>query len=366
MNKILFVSVIFLLIFLGCAQNSKTLSKNSQNITQKAQENIPKELISPNGVGVKFFGDSHVASGVLVSAFRDEYFGKEIGSVGFVPAIMSKHHAHNELSFENSGFEVLSSRLENYNDFPLCGQIAKSTKNSTMRLNLKKQSGVFRVEILHKFDKNAEIFELSDKEGRKYKIKQKSPNKWEYSTLTLSFPFDIKALRDRAMIGGYKIYKNGNFVDFCASNGAYSTISNKWAKSVWSRDFEKFDYAFFVLAYGTNDALDKNFSESGFYNSMKGLINKLKTSSKSAKIVLVSPAPSPKVKKISLAKSALKRLARDENAIFCDLEELINASGGWKAWHKMGLIRKDNIHFSPKGYEKIGKFIAQKIKNAKI
>lgn len=365
MSKILFFSVIFSLVFLGCAKKSQE-SIQPELMSQKiVLKELKERKISPKGVGIKFFGDSHVASGVLVSAFKDEYFGSSVGSVGFVPAIMSKYHAHSELKFENDGFEIISSRAQNDSDFPLCGQIAISSDNSSLKISSKKQKGLFGVEILHKFDKSAEIFELSDSEGRRYKISQKSPNQWEYSTLALSFPFDIRALSNQAMIGGYKIYKNGNFVDFCASNGAYATISNKWAKSAWSRDFEKFDYAYFVLAYGTNDALDKNFSESGFYNSMKGLINKLKTSSKSAKIVLISPAPSPKVKKISLAKSALKRLARDENAIFCDLEELINASGGWKAWRKMGLIKKDNIHFSPEGYEKIGKFIAQKIKNAK-
>ncbi|MCI6339695.1 MAG: hypothetical protein MR782_02355, partial [Campylobacter sp.] len=113
----------------------------------------------------------------------------------------------------------------------------------------------------------------------------------------------------------------------------------------------------------TNDALDKNFSESGFYNSMKSLITKLKGTSKNAKLVLVAPPPSPKIKKMPLVISALKRLARDENAIFVDTRAFVESSGGWKDWRKNKLVSRDNLHLSHDGYKKIGAFIAKSVKN---
>lgn len=366
MNKILASFYVFLGLFVplllaACAQKIITGNKHSDEMLAKKE--LKRLNISPNGRGVKFFGDSHVASGAMVAAFRDEYFKDAVGSAGFVPAAMSKYHAHSELSFDNNGFEVLSSRRDKYDDYALCGVVAKADENATMSLKLKKLKGLFGVEILHKFSQSGEIFTLKDANAKEYKITQKSPDIWEYSTFALSFPLEIKALKNGVELGGYKIYQKGDFVDFCAANGAYSSISAKWSAEAWSRDFAGFDYELFILGYGTNDALDKNFSESGFYNSMKSLITKLKSSSKNAKLVLVAPPPSPKIKKMPLVISALKRLARDENAIFVDTRAFVESSGGWKNWRKNKLVSHDNLHLSHDGYKKIGAFIAKSVKN---
>ena len=366
MNKILasfyaFLGIFAALLLAACAQ--KIIAENKSSDEMLAKKELKRLNISQNGRGVKFFGDSHVASGAMVAAFRDEYFAASVGSAGFVPAAMSKYHAHSELSFESRGFEILNSRRDKYDDYALCGVVAKADENATMSLKLKKLKGLFGVEILHKFSQSGEIFTLKDANAKEYKITQKSPDIWEYSTFALSFPLEIKALKNGAELGGYKIYQKGDFVDFCAANGAYSSISAKWSAEAWSRDFAGFDYELFILAYGTNDALDKDFSESGFYNSMKSLITKLKSTSKNAKLVLVAPPPSPKIKKMPLVISALKRLARDENAIFVDTRAFVESSGGWKNWRKNKLVSRDNLHLSHDGYKKIGAFIAKSVKN---
>lgn len=368
MNKILacfyaFLGLCAALLLVACAQ--KIIDETRPSDEMLAKKELKRLNISPSGRGVKFFGDSHVASGAMVAAFRDEYFGASASSVGFVPAVMSKYHAHSEIKFENSSFDVISSRRDKYDDYALCGVVAKADENARITLNLKRLKGVFGVEILHKFTGKGEIFELKDGSGKSYKIMQKKPDIWEYTTLALRFPLEIKALENGVEIGGYKIYQNGDFVDFCAANGAYSTISEKWGDAAWSRDFEGFDYELFVLEYGTNDALDKNFSESGFYNSMKSIITKLKSTSKDAKFVLVSPPPSPKVKNMPLVESALKRLARDENAIFVNTRAFVESSGGWKGWKKNKLVSRDNLHLTHDGYKKIGAFIAKSVKNSK-
>ena len=229
MNKILasfyaFLGLFAALLLAACAQ--KIITGSSDEILTKKE--LKRLNISPNGRGVKFFGDSHMASGAMVVAFRDEYFGASVGSAGFVPAAMSKYHAHSELSFENKGFEILNSRHDKYDDYALCGVVAKADENATMSLKLKKLKGLFGVEILHKFSQSGEIFALKDTNAKEYKITQKSPDIWEYSTFALSFPLEIKALKNGVELGGYKIYQKGDFVDFCAANGAYSSISAKW------------------------------------------------------------------------------------------------------------------------------------------
>ena len=111
----MFLGLFVPLLLVACAQ--KIITGSSDEILAKKE--LKRLNISPNGRGVKFFGDSHVASGAMVAGFRDEYFGASVGSAGFVPAAMSKYHAHSELSFENNGFEILNSRRDKYDDYAL-------------------------------------------------------------------------------------------------------------------------------------------------------------------------------------------------------------------------------------------------------
>ena len=111
----MFLGLFVPLLLVACAQ--KIITGSSDEMLAKKE--LKRLNISPNGRGVKFFGDSHVASGAMVAGFRDEYFGASVGSAGFVPAAMSKYHAHSELSFENNGFEILNSRRDKYDDYAL-------------------------------------------------------------------------------------------------------------------------------------------------------------------------------------------------------------------------------------------------------
>ena len=312
------------------------------------------------GFGVKFLGDSHLGSDVLIQAFREEFFGSNENSVGFIPAILPKFHASEVVRFSNNGFEIISSRKDTHPAFPLCGVIARGKNGASLQIELKRLSGEFEVEILHRANGNGEIFTLSDATEKTFRINHLSKNFWEYTRFNLTFPVQITALRDDAEIGGYKIYrKNGYFADVCASNGAYSTIYTKWEKNAFIRDFSHLDYDLFIIAYGTNDALDSNFEEAKFYHSVKSLVRSLRKGSKKAKILLIAPPRSPKVPRAEQIAQILYKLAFDMKLMFYDLDFAMKDDGGWEGWRKMGLIRPDEIHLEAGGYERLGQNLAR-------
>ena len=135
---------------MGCATKTSidkpTKSMDNDEIITNAE--FIKEKISPKGFGVKFFGDSHTASGDLEQPVmelmqyptaRDEFFGQDsVDSVGFVPALMPKYHSHSLVKFTQVGFEIISSRTEQNPDFPLCGVIATAKNGASIDINLKK------------------------------------------------------------------------------------------------------------------------------------------------------------------------------------------------------------------------------------
>ena len=315
------------------------------------------------GFGVKFLGDSHLGSDVLIQAFRDEFFAGSDDSVGFVPATIPKFHASEVVKFHNNGFEITTSRRDIDPAFPLCGVIATAKNGANLQIELKKLSGEFEVEILHRADANGEIFDISDASGKNVRINHSLKNGWEYTKANLSFPLQIASLRDGAQLGGYKIYrKNAKFADVCASNGAYSTLYTKWDENAFVRDFEHLDYDLFIIAYGTNDALDSNFEEAKFYHSVKSLIRLLRKSSKRAKILLLAPPRSPKVPRAELTAQILQSLASDMRVMFYDLDWAMRDDGGWDGWREMGLIRPDEIHLESAGYEKLGRNLGKMVK----
>ena len=314
------------------------------------------------GYGVKFFGDSHLGSDALIDAFRRNFFVQN--SVGFVPAMMPRYHANENVSFKQKGFEVISSRTEQDSDFPLCGVIATAKNGASVQIELKQLSGDFDVEILHKDAQAGEIFKVRDASGKSLYISQEKEGAWEYSRFRLSFPITITALRDGAKLGGYKIYrKNARFADSCASNGAFSNIYEKWGTGAFNRDFAKLKYNLVIIAYGTNDAMDPHFDEQKFYQSIRGLIRSVHSASPGAKILLVAPPRSPKVPSAARASAVLAKLARDEGTMFYDVAGLMNEDGGWSGWRSMGLVRPDEIHLQKAGYERIGAALAGQLRS---
>ena len=319
------------------------------------------------GFGVKFLGDSHLGSDALIQAFRDEFFGGSDDSVGFIAPLMPKFHASEAVRFKNEGFEIISSRRDTDPDFPLCGVIARARNGAGLQIELKKLSGEFEVEVLHRVGGNGEIFEIIDASGRKFRINHLLRNSWEYTRFTLAFPVQIRSLREGAELGGYKIYrKNGSFADSCASNGAYSSVYQKWGKDAFIRDLARLNYELFIIAYGTNDALDSNFDEAKFYASLRGLVRLLRKGSRRAKILLIAPPRSPKVPNAARVAAVIRHLASDMGLMFYDFDMAMSEDGGWEGWRKMGLIRPDEIHLEAGGYERLGRNLARLLKRRLI
>ena len=190
-------------------------------------------------------------------------------------------------------------------------------------------------------------------------------NSWEYSKFSVKFPLIITTLQDDIYLGGYKIFKsqNAKFADSCALNGAFSHIHRKWSQDAFIRDFDELNYDLFVIAYGTNDAMDKDLDIAKFSKGLQELIDKLRISQPSARFLLISPPPSPKAVRVSDVRHAVMRLAQTNRTMYFDLRDFIEANGGWSVWKASGLVKNDDIHFTKAGYEKIGEILANALKN---
>ena len=363
-----FFTAVFSLILVGCVNLNKQIKVSdikSTNIVNFASNQTPmmNYYMNDYGFGIKFFGDSHFASDDTINSFRKNFFNQN--SVGFVLPVMPKFQKSENLSYSQHGFTTINSRLEDFDDYPLCGVVAwAQNAGANINLGLKQLSGEFEFEILHKGSANGEILNVKDATNKEFIITQDMQNSWEYSKLSVKFPLIITTLQDDIYLGGYKIFKSqfAKFADSCALNGAFSHIHKKWDKKAFSRDFAELNYDLFVISYGTNDAMDKDLDIEKFSKGLQELIDKLRISQPNARFLLISPPPSPKAVRIGDVRNATLKLAQINRTMYFDLKDFIDANGGWSTWKASGLIKSDDVHFTKIGYEKIGEILANALK----
>ncbi|CAD7287848.1 hypothetical protein LMG7974_00736 [Campylobacter majalis] len=299
-----------------------------------------------------FLGDSHIATDDMASGFKNELFDK-INSPGFATALLPKYHLNSEISYQNNGFEILNSQNNNNaKKYGFCGvnALAKDS-GASIELDAKNFNTLFNFQISFIGD-----ISIIDDTKKSYKISNNTQN-FKSESLKLKFPIKIIANKKNTTISNYKITTNTPiYVSSCGINGASSGLYKKW--QINKNDL---NYDLVVIAYGTNDAFNDNLDEAKFYQNLKELITIIKSANKNAKILLLSPPPTPKPK-FTNVKNMIKKLAKDEKTLFYDIEDFINKTGSKTKWIEQGLSQKD-IHLTRQGYKKVGENIAKTLKN---
>ena len=163
------------------------------------------------------------------------------------------------------------------------------------------------------------------------------------------------------MIEGYKILaQNARYVEHCGINGAKSDLWQKWRADAFS-ELAQSDYDLIALEYGTNDAMDPSLDVFKFRKNVDELIKKIRQNAPNAAILIIAPPPVIKPK-FNAVKKALKEAASANGAIFYDIDAFVSANGGKRAWIEQGLSKTD-VHLLPEGYKKVGKDLAEQLKN---
>lgn len=326
-----------------------------------ALEKLAAKFNANGALAIKIFGDSHVASDDLAQGFREEFFGSNAqNSVGFAYAAMPRYQKSDFLSYKISGFEILNSQRDEFNDYPLCGVIACSQKKgASVTLQTKNLSArEYEFEILFKGVRAGEILKIEAPGFSKILTGDTARKSAKFN---LKFPVKITALQAGALIEGYKILaKNARYVEHCGINGAKSDLWQKWRADAFS-ELAQSDYDLIALEYGTNDAMDPSLDILKFRKNMDELIKKIRQNSPNAAVLIIAPPPVIKPK-FNAVKKALKEAASANGAIFYDIDAFVSANGGKRAWIEQGLSKTD-VHLLPEGYKKVGKDLAEQLKN---
>ena len=333
-------------------------------VAKKDLKKLEKKYKAKKDFSIRIYGDSHMAADFFPRVIRDYLLRSN--AVGFAYALQPKYQQNLNLTYEFKNFSLLNSKNDKQHNYPLGGIIARADKKGAIiKLNTKLETKEFKVGFLFKAPFSQNAFSVKDAKDKSFILRSNAKDKWSYKEVISTFPLKITALQEKAELGGYFIMdKNGRniFLDTIAINGARSDLWKDWNLDVVKKELGVLKNDLIILAYGSNDALLKDFNAVGFKKNYKDFFKILRRENKNAIFILISP-PTVTQKKgknyilspnFHAVKKAIYELAKEEKTLLFDMHEFMQESGTKALWIEKKLSLKD-VHLSVKGYELMAK-----------
>ncbi|EAI5601788.1 hypothetical protein ABHN87_000417 [Campylobacter upsaliensis] len=333
-------------------------------VAKKDLKKLEKKYKAKKDFSIRIYGDSHMAADFFPRVIRDYLLRSN--AVGFAYALQPKYQQNLNLTYEFKNFSLLNSKNDKQHNYPLGGIIARADKKGAIiKLNTKLETKEFKVGFLFKAPFSQNAFSVKDAKDKSFILRSNAKDKWSYKEVISTFPLKITALQEKAELGGYFIMdKNGRniFLDTIAINGARSDLWKDWNLDVVKKELGVLKNDLIILAYGSNDALLKDFNAVEFKKNYKDFFKILRMENKNAIFILISP-PTVTQKRgknyilspnFHAVKKAIYELAKEEKTLLFDMHEFMQESGTKALWIEKKLSLKD-VHLSVKGYELMAK-----------
>ncbi|EAJ3971646.1 hypothetical protein CYI55_01850 [Campylobacter upsaliensis] len=333
-------------------------------VAKKDLKKLEKKYKAKKDFSIRIYGDSHMAADFFPRVIRDYLLRSN--AVGFAYALQPKYQQNLNLTYEFKNFSLLNSKNDKQHNYPLGGIIARADKKGAIiKLNTKLETKEFKVGFLFKAPFSQNAFSVKDAKDKSFILRSNAKDKWSYKEVISTFPLKITALQEKAELGGYFIMdKNGRniFLDTIAINGARSDLWKDWNLDVVKKELGVLKNDLIILAYGSNDALLKDFNVVEFKKNYKDFFKILRRENKNAIFILISP-PTVTQKRgknyilspnFHAVKKAIYELAKEEKTLLFDMHEFMQESGTKALWIEKKLSLKD-VHLSVKGYELMAK-----------
>jgi lysophospholipase L1-like esterase len=145
-------------------------------------------------------------------------------------------------------------------------------------------------------------------------------------------------------------------------NGAQASIVFHWDEVLLADQLARRNPALIVLAYGTNEAGNPNWTRESYRLMFSALIARLREAAPAASILVIGPpdrlvrragkwVPHPR---LDLIAAAQREAALGAGCAFWDLREKMGGVGSMRKWVLAGLAQYDHVHFTAPGYHLLG------------
>lgn len=144
-------------------------------------------------------------------------------------------------------------------------------------------------------------------------------------------------------------------------NGAEASVILKWDEQQLATYLQRRNPGLIVLAYGTNEASDPNWSPETYQAMFSSLLQRLRQDVPAASILVLGPTdrwyryrgvlkPLPGIDWVI---EAQQQACRENGCAYWNTRERLGGKGSMRDWVLAGLGQNDYVHFTSAGYRKM-------------
>jgi lysophospholipase L1-like esterase len=152
-------------------------------------------------------------------------------------------------------------------------------------------------------------------------------------------------------------------------NGAEASVMLRWNADMLATYLQRRSPGLIVLAYGTNEASDPNWSPETYREMFSKLLVRLREAAPAASILVIGPPDRwsryrgtlRPLAGIDWIIAAQQRACRENRCAFWDARERMGGKGAMRDWVYAGLAQGDYVHLTVAGYRRMAEVLYQDI-----
>jgi lysophospholipase L1-like esterase len=331
----------------------------------KALETDPKS----DEVRILQFGDSHTAADMFTGAMRTLFqtkFGDGGAGYSYPGYPFAGYRIHGTRRAQSVGWTVTGTHFRDLGDGMLgMGGVSISTTHpgdwismdadaSSLEVQYLMQAGGGTIEVYDGEQLLQTISTDGETAAGHYDVAvEPGPHHFEVRTTTYA-PVRLFGMRSEQPAGVT--------YEAMGLNGAEAGLILKWNEVLQQQLMDQRDVALIVLAYGTNEASDGNWSEESYAAMFKSLIERCRRLAPKAAILVVGPAdrelragrrawaPYSGIDRIVQAQ---RSVCRAMGCAYWDERNRMGGFGAMQQWVAVGWGQADHTHFTGEGYNEL-------------
>ena len=214
------------------------------------------------------------------------------------------------------------------------------------------------------FEDNGQLIEKISTNG------ELGPGFYRYTPTPGVHRFTLQTLDNAPvrLFGWVADHSRGVTYETLGINGAQASIVFNWEEKILTTHLRRRDPALIVLAYGTNEAGNTEWTHDSYREMFVNLIHRFRQMAPTASILVIGP-PDRYLRvrnrgwvvydNVDRIVEAQREAAQGMGCAFWDMRSKMGGKGSMRQWVNAGLAQQDYVHFTSPGYRLLGGAVFQ-------
>ena len=318
------------------------------------------------------FGDSHTAADMFTGALRTLFqtrFGDGGAGYSYPGYPFAGYRIHGTRRAQSVGWTVTGTHFRDLGDGMLgMGGVSVSTSHAGDWISL--DADATSVEVQYLIQPGGGNIEVYDGDTLLTSIStdgETAAGHFDAQVTAGPHHFEVRTISSAPvrLFGLVTEQDAGVTYEAIGLNGAEAGLILKWNEVLADELMSQRDLSLIVLAYGTNEASDSNWSEESYAAMFRALITRLRKQAPNAAILVLGPAdrelrqgrsrraawvPYDGIDRIIRAQ---RSVCRQMGCAYWDERARMGGFGTMREWVSVGWGQGDHTHFTGEGYNEL-------------